>query len=87
MRWPQALRSPTIAKPAAPDTLLVIPSEVEESLDRMTEDRKTLEMREQMSDLERLRHSASYALVHCHSERSREWSGSGSRDMDGQAEG
>ena len=36
----------------------------------MTEERKTLEQREQMTDLERLRHSASHVLADCHSERS-----------------
>jgi threonyl-tRNA synthetase len=41
----------------------VIPSEVEESLSRMSEERKTLEQREQMTDLERLRHSASHVLA------------------------
>jgi threonyl-tRNA synthetase len=41
----------------------VIPSEVEESLNTMTEERKTLEQREQMTDLERLRHSASHVLA------------------------
>src|SRR6266576_2560903 len=46
-----------------PDTFLVIPSEVEESLDRMSDERKTPEMREQMTDLERLRHSASHVLA------------------------
>ena len=35
----------------------------------MTEERKTLEQREQMTDLERLRHSASHVLPLCHSER------------------
>jgi hypothetical protein len=59
---PQAPRSPTIAKVAAPDTLLVIPSEVEESLNTMSGERKTLEQRTQMTDLERLRHSASPRL-------------------------
>jgi threonyl-tRNA synthetase len=63
MQLPRALRSRGIAKLAAPDTLLVIPSEVEESLDRMAEERKTLEQREQMTDLERLRHSASHVLA------------------------
>src|SRR5438094_318399 len=33
------------------------------SLDRMTEERKTPEMRAQMTDLERLRHSASHVLA------------------------
>jgi hypothetical protein len=37
----------------------------------MQEDRKTLEQRAQMTELERLRHSASHVLVFCHSERSR----------------
>jgi hypothetical protein len=36
----------------------------------MNEERKTLKQREQMTDLERLRHSASHALPYCHSERS-----------------
>jgi threonyl-tRNA synthetase len=57
------LRRPAIAKLAAPDTFLVIPSEVEESLKSMTEERKTPEMRAQMTDLERLRHSASHVLA------------------------
>src|SRR5438034_6425898 len=34
-----------------------------ESLDRMSDERKTPEMREQMTDLERLRHSASHVLA------------------------
>jgi len=38
-------------------------SEVEESLSRMSEERKTLEERAQMTDLEQLRHSASHALA------------------------
>ena len=45
---------------------IVIPSgakQVEESLKSMTEERKTLEMRAQMTDLERLRHSASHVLA------------------------
>ncbi len=42
---------------------VVIPSEVEESLNSMSEERKTLEMRAQMTDLERLRHSASHVLA------------------------
>ena len=41
----------------------VIPSEVEESLDPMPDERKTLEERTQMTDLERLRHSASHVLA------------------------
>ena len=36
----------------------------------MKEERKTLEEREQMTDLERLRHSTSHVLPFCHSERS-----------------
>jgi hypothetical protein len=36
----------------------------------MKEERKTLEQREQMTDLERLRHSASHVLACCHFERS-----------------
>jgi threonyl-tRNA synthetase len=38
-------------------------SEVEESLKSMSEERKTSEQREQMTDLERLRHSASHVLA------------------------
>jgi hypothetical protein len=34
----------------------------------MNEERKALEQREQMTDLERLRHSASHVLAFCHSE-------------------
>jgi len=41
----------------------VIPSEVEESLDRMSDERKTLEERAQMTNIERLRHSASHVLA------------------------
>jgi len=41
----------------------VIPSEVEESLNCMSEERKTLGQREQMTDIERLRHSASHVLA------------------------
>src|SRR5438105_1501031 len=41
----------------------VIPSEVEESLNSMSDERKTLEQRAQMTDLERLRHSASHVLA------------------------
>jgi len=37
----------------------------------MDEDRKTLEQRAQMTDIERLRHSAAHVLEFCHSERSR----------------
>jgi hypothetical protein len=36
----------------------------------MNAERKTLEERVQMTDLERLRHSASHVLAFCHSERS-----------------
>src|SRR5436190_6046520 len=36
----------------------------------MNEERKTLEQRATMTDLERLRHSASHVLAACHSERS-----------------
>ncbi len=43
--------------------LFVIPSEVEESLTIMSEDRKTPEQRAQMTDIERLRHSASHVLA------------------------
>src|SRR5439155_12909082 len=39
------------------------PSEVEESLNSMSDERKTLEQRAQMTDLERLRHSASHVLA------------------------
>jgi hypothetical protein len=56
----------------------------------MSDERKTLEQREQMTDIERLRHSASHVLataILCHSERSRETSGRGRREMDGKAEG
>ncbi len=48
----------------------VIPSEVEESLNRMSDERKTPEMRAQMTDIERLRHSTAHVLAGCHSERS-----------------
>ena len=41
----------------------VIPSEVEESLAAMADERKTLEQRAQMSDIERLRHSAAHVLA------------------------
>jgi len=41
----------------------VIPSGVEESLDIMSEERKTLEERATMTDIERLRHSASHVLA------------------------
>ena len=36
----------------------------------MKEERKTLERREQMTDLKRLRRSVSHVLACCHSERS-----------------
>src|SRR5207249_5270064 len=39
---------------------------------RMQEDRKTPEMRAQMTDIERLRHSTAHVLVSCHVERSRD---------------
>jgi threonyl-tRNA synthetase len=41
----------------------VIPSEVEQSLDPMPDEGKTLEERTQTTDLERLRHSASHVLA------------------------
>src|SRR5437870_5447057 len=40
--------------------------------DRMQEERKTPEMRAQMTDIERLRHSTAHVLVSCHAERSRD---------------
>src|SRR5438552_11106560 len=43
--------------------LFVIPSEVEESLAAMADERKTLEQRAQMTDIERLRHSAAHVLA------------------------
>jgi hypothetical protein len=52
----------------------VIPSEVEESLAAMADERKTLEQRAQMTDIERLRHSAAHVLataICCHPEHSR----------------
>jgi hypothetical protein len=36
----------------------------------MDEERKTPEMRAQMTDIERLRHSVPHVLACCHSERS-----------------
>src|SRR5882724_8432130 len=39
---------------------------------RMQEERKTPEMRAQMTDIERLRHSTAHVLVSCHVERSRD---------------
>src|SRR5437773_11171308 len=41
----------------------VIPSRVEESLNTMSDDRKSLEERAQMTEIERLRHSASHVLA------------------------
>jgi threonyl-tRNA synthetase len=41
----------------------VIPSEVEEPLAAMADQRKTLEQRAQMTDIERLRHSAAHVLA------------------------
>jgi threonyl-tRNA synthetase len=41
----------------------VIPSEVEESLAAMADQRKTLDQRAQMTDIERLRHSAAHVLA------------------------
>jgi len=38
----------------------------------MNEQRKTLEQRATMTDIERLRHSASHVLAFCHVERSRD---------------
>jgi threonyl-tRNA synthetase len=43
--------------------LFVIPSQVEQSLNSMSEERKTPEMRATMTDIERLRHSASHVLA------------------------
>src|SRR5947207_6664285 len=42
---------------------IVIPSEVEESLHCMSDERKSLALRTQMTELERLRHSASHVLA------------------------
>jgi len=62
----------------------------------MNEERKRLEQRAQMTEIERLRHSTAHVLatpILCHSERNanparaEEWSGLGSRDIDGQAVG
>jgi len=36
----------------------------------MTEERKTLEQRAQMTDIERLRHSTAHVLASCHVDRS-----------------
>ena len=38
----------------------------------MQEERKTPEIRAQMTDIERLRHSTAHVLVSCHVERSRD---------------
>jgi hypothetical protein len=38
----------------------------------MQEERKSLDERQQMTDLERLRHSFSHVLAFCHVERSRD---------------
>ena len=46
-----------------PRRSFVIPSEVEESLNTMSDDRKSLEERKQMTEIERLRHSASHVLA------------------------
>src|SRR5437016_4954660 len=46
-----------------PRRSFVIPSKVEESLNTMSEDRKSLEQRATMTDIERLRHSASHVLA------------------------
>jgi hypothetical protein len=54
--------------------LFVIPREVEESLAAMADERKTLEQRAQMTDIERLRHSAAHVLataIRCHPEARR----------------
>ena len=56
----------------------------------MNEERKTFEQRTQMTDIERLRHSASHVLAFVistpESFRGREWNGWENRDMDGRAE-
>jgi threonyl-tRNA synthetase len=52
-----------LPNPSHPTKFFVIPSEVEESLIVMNEDRKTLEQRAQMTDIERLRHSAAHVLA------------------------
>src|SRR6266487_3036040 len=73
-RSPRAQRESPIVKFASPEKVRCHSSEVEESLNRMSDDRKTLEQRATMSDIERLRHSASHVLaatIFCHSERSR----------------
>src|SRR5438445_559856 len=53
-----------LISPALHERAFVIPSEVDESLTiSVNEDRKTPEMRGQMTDIERLRHSASHVLA------------------------
>src|SRR5216117_1479527 len=47
----------------SPRRFFVIPSRVEESLNTMSDDRKSLEERAQMTEIERLRHSASHVLA------------------------
>ena len=47
-------------------------SGVETSVTLMSEERKTPEMREQMTDIERLRPSTAHVLAFCHVERSRD---------------
>src|SRR5437016_4858384 len=48
---------------AQPTKFFVIPSEVEESFTAMSDERKTAHQRATMSDIERLRHSASHVLA------------------------
>src|SRR5437016_8788766 len=48
------------------------PARTEESLNTKSEERKTLEERATMADIERRRHSASHVLAFCHVERSRD---------------
>ncbi len=48
---------------AHPTKFFVIPSEVEESFTAMSDERKNLEQRTTMTDIERLRHSASHVLA------------------------
>jgi threonyl-tRNA synthetase len=48
---------------AHPTKFFVIPSEVEESFTAMSDERKNLEQRTAMTDIERLRHSASHVLA------------------------
>src|SRR5205807_7080441 len=48
---------------AHPTKFFVIPSEVEESFTAMSDERKTAHQRATMSDIERLRHSASHVLA------------------------